>query len=128
MTDKKKITRWALIVIGIVVVVGIGYFVVAQNAKPGQYDTLAKCIKDSGAIFYGAFWCPHCQDQKAAFGSSAKYLPYVECSTADSNGQLPVCSAAKINAYPTWHFNDGSRQEGELSLAQLATKTSCQLP
>src|SRR5687767_6111588 len=40
---------------------------------------LAERLDDSGAIFYGASWCPHCQEQKAMFGASADRLPYVEC-------------------------------------------------
>jgi hypothetical protein len=30
-------------------------------AEGQNLDDFAKCIKDSGAMFYGAFWCPHCQ-------------------------------------------------------------------
>lgn len=108
-----------------VIVAMAGYAWVYYQNLSGQYDAFAKCIADSGAIFYGAFWCPHCHDQKLAFGKSQKYLPYVECSTPDGNGQLQVCKDAKVNAYPTWQFPDGSRQEGELSLKALAAKTGC---
>jgi|SRR5581483_7952534 len=124
----KKILTW---IIGIVVIVGIGvgvYFWVQQQNAPGKYDAFAKCIASKGVTFYGAFWCPHCQDQKAMFGSSAKYLPYVECSTPDSNGQTPVCQQASIQGYPTWQFADKTRQEGEMSLQDLAKKTGCALP
>ena len=34
---------------------------------PGKYDGFAQCLKDKGATFYGAFWCPHCKAQKALF-------------------------------------------------------------
>ncbi len=95
---------------------------------PGKYDVLAQCIKDSGAVFYGAFWCPHCQAQKKMFGSSAKLLPYVECSPLNGQGQLPICTDQKIEGYPTWVFADGSREGGEVSLEKLAEKTSCSLP
>jgi hypothetical protein len=99
---------------------------------PGKYDTLAKCIKDSGATFYGAFWCPHCQGQKKLFGSSAKYLPYVECSTADASGQTQICIDKKITSYPTWELKDGTRLPTEngsgITLETLAAKTSCELP
>jgi len=95
---------------------------------PGKYDTFAQCLKDKGAIFYGAFWCPHCQDQKKLFGSSAKLLPYVECSTPDAKAQTPICIEKKVVSYPTWDFADGSRLMGEIPLAQLSEKTSCPLP
>lgn len=93
-----------------------------------DYDAFATCLKDQGAVFYGAFWCPHCQAQKKLFGKSVKLLPYVECSTADATGQTQECVDKKITGYPTWEFADGSRLNGEIPLAQLAEKTSCQLP
>lgn len=99
-----------------------------QQIEPGKYDTFAQCLKDKGAIFYGAFWCPHCQTQKKMFGTSAKLLPYVECSTADGNAQTKICIDKKISGYPTWEFADQSRLTGEITLAKLAEKTSCPLP
>ena len=104
------------------------FFWINQESKPSRFDDFAKCLKDKGAIFYGTFWCSHCQNQKALFGKSAKYLPYTECSTADSNGQLQVCKDANITSYPTWQFADASRTEGEISLEALAEKTTCVLP
>ncbi len=101
---------------------------VEKNTIPGQYDTFAQCLKDSGAVFYGAFWCPHCEEQKKEFGSSSKLLPYVECSTPDAKGQTLICEEKGINSYPTWIFKDGSRMSGTLSWKVLAEKTSCVLP
>lgn len=101
-------------------------------AGPGKYDTFAQCLKDKGAIFYGAFWCPHCQDQKELFGSSAKYLPYVECSTPDGSAQTKECIDKKIEGYPTWELADGTRIPNEngagVTLETLSAKTSCPLP
>jgi hypothetical protein len=91
---------------------------------PGQHDAFAQCISNSGAKFYGAFWCPHCQAQKAAFGKSAKLLPYVECSNPDKT-QADVCKDAGITGYPTWVFADGTQLSGEVLLQNLAEKTSC---
>ena len=113
--------------IAVLVVVGIGVWVYVQY-QPAPYDAFAKCLKEKEAIFYGAFWCPHCQKQKAMFGASAKYLPYVECSTPDGKGQLPICTDKSVDGYPTWIFADGSRLSGEISLSKLAEKTSCELP
>ncbi len=94
---------------------------------PGKYDALATCLAEKGAVFYGAFWCSHCQDQKKMFGSSAKLLPYVECSTLDGRGQLEECRVKGIEGYPTWEFADGSRL-GKSDVATLAEKTGCELP
>ncbi|MDP2789453.1 MAG: hypothetical protein Q8O46_05470 [bacterium] len=119
-------------VIGILVLGVIATVIVRSNSStavtPGKYDVFAQCLKDKGAVFYGAFWCPHCQAQKKLFGSSVKLLPYVECSTLDGKAQLPACTEKGVNSYPTWEFADGSRLTGEIPLAQLAEKTSCELP
>lgn len=114
-------------VVGLVVIAG-AYFLIKANTGTGKLDTLAQCLKDKGATFYGAFWCPHCQNQKAMFGKSAKLLPYIECSTPDGKSQLQICRDKKIEGYPTWEFADGSRESGEVSLEKLAEKTGCELP
>jgi len=122
------------IFIGIIVVLILGTIATvffqpnSTPPGPGKYDEFAICLKDKGAVFYGAFWCTHCQAQKKLFGSSQKLLPYIECSTADASEQTQVCKDKKIEGYPTWEFTDGSRLNGEIPLQQLADKTSCVLP
>lgn len=116
---------WILIV---VILIGGFVWLVRTPGKPGRLDQFANCINDSGVLFYGAFWCPNCQNQKAAFGSSAKLLPYVECSTPDGNSQTPLCREKGIENYPTWVFRDGTVRTGELELGELSELTSCELP
>ena len=117
------------IAVAIIAIGGIWYVVQSgASDSPSSLDGFAQCLKDKGALFYGAFWCPHCQNQKAMFGSSDKLLPYVECSTPDGKGQLPLCREKNIEGYPTWTFADGTREAGELDLAILAQKTGCELP
>ncbi len=125
-TSMTKETKTFLgIIIGLVVVIS-GLFIL--NAKtPGKYDEFAQCIGDSGAIFYGAYWCAHCQSQKLAFGKSEKYLPYKECSTATGQN-LDLCVDDNITSTPTWEFADGTRVSGVQSIESLATITGCQLP
>ncbi len=97
-------------------------------AADTKYDAFATCLKDQGAVFYGAFWCPHCQATKKLFGGSQRLLPYVECSTPDAKGQTPACIDKGVQSYPTWEFADGTRLTGEIPLETLAEKTSCVLP
>jgi hypothetical protein len=99
-----------------------------QSSVAGKYDAFATCLKDKGAVFYGAFWCSHCKNNKEMFGDSKDLLPYVECSTPDGKGQTQVCKDKNIQGYPTWRFADGSEQMGEVQLATLAEKTGCPLP
>lgn len=118
----KQYISW--IIIGVAVVLTLGG-VVWYASQPGQYDEFATCIQQSGTTFFGAFWCPHCQEQKAMFGKSAAKLPYTECSTPDGQGQTQICIDNKIESYPTWQFKDGSRKTGVLSFADLSTFTGC---
>lgn len=124
----KKKTRllvlWSAIAI---VIIGAGIALLILASNPGKYDAFAQCLADKGAVFYGAFWCPNCQNQKTLFRGSSKFLPYVECSTPDRQ-QTPECREKKIEGYPTWIFADGSRAVGTQSLEQLAEKTGCALP
>ena len=89
----------------IIVVIGLG-LLMNRLSNPSKFDDFAKSLKSSGAEFYGAFWCPHCQTQKAEFGSAKQYLPYIECSNPD-NTQTQICTDAKIESYPTWKFKSG---------------------
>jgi len=125
----KKI-KTILIFSSIAIALGvIGQLIFSNANKPKvNLDAFAQCLTTSGAKFYGTFWCSHCKNQKEMFGSSLQYAPYVECSNADATAQLQVCTDAGIQAYPTWIFVDGSELSGEISLAQLAQKTGCQLP
>lgn len=112
----------ALVIAGL-----IGLFMYQKNL-PGELDGFAQCLTEKKAIFYGAFWCPHCQAQKTMFGRSERLLPYVECSTPDGQGRKQTCIDHGVDSYPTWVFADGTRETGEVSLQTLAEKTGCKLP
>jgi hypothetical protein len=100
----------------------------ACGGETGPGEVFAKCLTDSGAVMYGAYWCPHCLNQKESFGDSWTYVNYVECSLPNRAGQTEVCAAADIKGYPTWEFADESRQSGEVPLETLAEVTGCVLP
>jgi len=125
----KTKTKFILFIVLIVIAVTIfGVLTGSKTEKAGQYDNFAQCIKNSGAEFYGTFWCSHCKKQKEEFGSSKDYLPYIECSTEDGKEQLQICKDKGIEGYPTWIFADGTRLSGEQSFETLAEKTKCELP
>ncbi len=117
---------WLLIIVLIVAGVGASFTV---KSGPGQLDSFTQCLKEKGAIFYGAFWCQHCQKTKAMFGRSAKLLPYVECSTAGGKGQTSECKAKNITNYPTWVFaNSTTTLTGVRTLQELSVASGCPLP
>lgn len=121
----KNIVIWLAVLL---VLIGGIVWLIKMPVKPGKLDAFASCIKDSGAIYYGAFWCPNCKNQEALFGRSARLLPRVECSAPDGKSQLPVCREANIEGYPTWEFAGGERVTGTQSLEQLSELTNCSLP
>ncbi len=110
------------------IILGSAVYFFKKESGPGPLDSLAQCIKDSGTIFYGAFWCSHCQAQKEAFGASEKLLPYIECSTPDGKSQVALCVDKGIKGYPTWVYPDGSVETGEQTPRHLAEKTGCEIP
>ncbi len=125
--DSSKKTTVIVIVAMVVIVAGLIGYSVYSSRQPGLHDTFAQCLTEKKTVFYGAFWCPHCQATKALFGRSMKYVDYVECSTPDGNSQTQICKDKKIESYPTWEFADGSQLKGEVTLQQLSDKTSCPL-
>lgn len=86
-------------------------------------DTFAKCVAGKGLTMYGAAWCSHCAAEKKAFGSSFKYIKYVECPD-----NVKLCTDLGINGYPTWIDALGKKYEGEQGLKGVAKITGCVLP
>ncbi|GFE68452.1 vitamin K epoxide reductase family protein [Chroococcus sp. FPU101] len=81
---------------------------------------LAKHLNSIGAKEYGAFWCPHCYEQKQLFGKEAfKSLNYVECDPQGNNPQTQVCRDAGIKGFPTWEIK-GQMISGTQTLDKLA--------
>ena len=125
---KSNIKKYIFGAVLIAVVIILIYWAVSFVSPASQEDIdFAKCIADSGAKFYGAFWCSHCKTQKEMFGSSVKYLPYIECSPGQGKPQSSVCDAAGIEGYPTWVFPDNTRGS-VMTLPELSQKTGCALP
>mgnify|MGYP003340462190 CR=1 FL=1 len=88
----------------------------------GRQKALADHLRLQGVLFYGAFWCSHCNHQKELFGSeAAARLPYVECDQDTAGRQR--CQSAKVRAYPSWDYK-GERREGVLSLKELELWTA----
>jgi hypothetical protein len=121
----KKIRNWIIFI----VILGLIVFWISSFATvTGNYNTFAECLTEKGAKMYGAYWCPHCLDQKGLFGSkSFKKVNYIECSLPNRAGQTEECNRAGIQSYPTWEFEGGERIGGVIQLTQLSEKTGCPL-
>lgn len=104
----------------------ITFFLVKAVGSPGKFDALAGCLSDKGVKMYGAWWCPHCKNQKDMFGKSFKYINYVECAVPDSRQeQTRECQDAGIEGYPTWVFPDGRIVQGEVKPEKFSDITNC---
>jgi len=120
-------TRYIMIAIVIIIAFAAAYYFLWYK-HTSRLDAFAKCLTAKQAKMYGAFWCPHCEEQKEKFGSSFQYAPYIECGIKGSKGIEPVCTQAGIKRFPTWIFADGTRVEGEHELDFLGQETGCSLP
>lgn len=113
---------------GLIVALVLTVSILAQWAAtqdPAQTDfqnKLAKYLTNQGAVIYGAYWCPHCADQKELFGKAFSLVNYVECDPKGENPNPKLCNEKGIKLYPTWEIK-GKRYEGVLSLDQLAALT-----
>lgn len=108
-----------MIWIGVVVAVIIVWSV--WPSGPGEYDTFASCLSDSGAVMYGTEWCSHCKAQKEMFGKSFDNVNYVDCDFAKD-----ACLIAGVDGYPTWVIGD-ENYPGQQPLEKLAALTGCEL-
>jgi hypothetical protein len=115
----------------VLIVAAFGGVYYLGNRSQHKYDKFAQCLNDRGVKMYGAWWCPHCQEQKEKFGeASFKYAPYIECGVkGDTTIKTQVCKDANIQHYPTWQFPPtGERVERVFELEELSERTSCPLP
>jgi thiol-disulfide isomerase/thioredoxin len=95
-------------------------------ARADRLAEIARCLADRGAVFYGASWCPYCRKQLRAFGNSARFLPYVECSDPNTRRTRPECRAAGVRSYPTWVFPNGLVVSGSKPPEELAALSGCE--
>jgi glutaredoxin len=125
--EAKSPSRERLIWAGIAVILVVAYvgFWYHNNHR---YDEFAKCLASQQAKMYGLYWCPHCADQKAMFGKSFRYVPYVECAIKDSHELAAACTAAGVKLFPSWQFGGNKPIEGVFPMQELSDKTGCSLP
>jgi hypothetical protein len=113
----------------LVLILLAGAYLAGRYYRNHKYDSFAQCLAAKQAKMYGLYWCPHCADQKAMFGASFRYVPYVECAIKGSPKELaPECKVAGVTLFPSWQFGMDPPHEGVLSLHALSQKTGCSLP
>jgi hypothetical protein len=126
--SNQKWRRTAVYAALIAAAFGLAYYL--NHRSEHQHDAFARCLSDRGVKMYGAYWCPHCQEQKEKFAASFEYAPYIECGVkGDAHAQAQVCKDENVKHYPTWQFPPtGERVERIFSLQELSDRTGCALP
>ncbi|KKU56027.1 hypothetical protein A3H89_03760 [Candidatus Amesbacteria bacterium RIFCSPLOWO2_02_FULL_48_11] len=106
-------------------ILGGGVILATRPSAPAftGLDEFAKCLTSKSIVMYGAAWCPHCQQEKKAFGDSFQYVTYVECP---ANPQ--ACLDKNVTGYPTWILGDGTRLSGQQGIKKLSEASGCALP
>ncbi|MDA0717870.1 MAG: hypothetical protein O2839_06590 [Cyanobacteria bacterium] len=90
----------------------------ALTASTPEQKALSAHLRAKGAVFYGAWWCPACLQQKNLFGKQGgNSLPYVECDKTDDGRSR--CMAAQIRIFPTWDLAGKERREGVQTIEEL---------
>lgn len=84
---------------------GVGWPITTTSGE--AEIALAAHLKQTGAKMYGAYWCPHCHEQKQLLGKDAfKQIAYIECADAQiPQKQSDACRQAGVQSYPTWELN-----------------------
>ena len=124
----RRLPRTIIIAVIIAAALGVAVYL-GVHKRNSRYDAFARCTAERGARMYGAFWCPHCEEQKELFGSSFQDVNYIECGVkGNTRAQSQVCKDAGIKNYPTWEFADQSRIAAKESFEFLSAKTGCPLP
>jgi len=123
MSKSLQIGKALIIISSILLLAGCG-----QNGPkpPGKYADVAKCLKEKGVVMYGAYWCPHCADQKSFFGDDFQFVAYQECDDSGTNGDHKKCLAAGVSSYPTWIFPGQGNLPGEQPVYLLAKLANCE--
>jgi Zn ribbon nucleic-acid-binding protein len=127
--------RWRKIgIVVAILAVAFGIYYLVFYIHSHRYDAFARCLAEKQVKMYGAYWCPHCSEQKEMFGASFNNVPYVECGIPGQRGETQECKDMGIKRFPTWVFPatatspQGDRQERIIPLEELSSKTGCALP
>jgi len=154
--------------VGIIIIVGICCFILGgityvlleDGYQYGDYEYLSpftgvksqeipqsplaefnKCLTDKGLVFYGAWWCGYCDQQKTILGFESgdfKFIEYVECSEDMEDMKAPegwhnaypaneeLCRIKKVGAFPSWEI-DGQIYPGMQDLESLSRLSGCEL-
>jgi len=99
--------------------------IITTSSSP-QKVKFAKFLRENNIVMYGAYWCPHCHDQKQLFGKEAvKEFKVVECAQDGKDNNYKLCQTKGVEFFPSWEIN-GEIYSGTRDLNDLAIMTGYQ--
>jgi parvulin-like peptidyl-prolyl isomerase len=97
----------------------------AETQQPSiDAASVASCLKEKGAVLYGASWKKDVRDQMAIFGDSKNTIIYVECDKNMPDANPAECISKGIDVYPTWIINT-MKYTGVKSISDLKAIANC---
>lgn len=110
-------------VFGIVVLL-VASYAAGWYHRTHRYDALGRCMASRQVKMFGAYWCPHCADQKERLGRSYRFV-YAECGVPGSHAEQQQCIQQGVKLFPTWRMPDGSLKPGVFTPQELGSMTGC---
>lgn len=107
--------------------------VVVEEILPGEYDTFAECLYESGMRMYGSETCSVCNRQRKLFGNSFHFIQEIECDPRNNAEEAKTCVPKNISHTPTWIHEDTEGNElfrfepGIVSFEKLSEVSGCPL-
>lgn len=137
MKNKENII---MIVVVLILVLVVGWVFLGGSTEeeeqvvlPGEYDTFAKCLYDSGLRMYGSETCSVCNSQRKLFGNSFHLIEEIECDPRNDAEEAKTCVPKNISHTPTWIHEDAEGNElfrfeaGLQTLEKLGEAAGCPL-
>ncbi len=118
-SSSMRVVGWGAATAAVTIGVTAWLYAMAPEAWAPRQLALAAHLRASGAVMYGAYWCPVCREQKTQFGPAADQLPYVECDPSGPGARPERCARAGVQGYPTWVIG-GRTYPGFRTLDELA--------
>src|ERR1700676_5160220 len=89
-----------VLVIGLLIFAAFaGWAFCLGRSRSSRFDAFAQCLTTKQVKMYGLYWCTHCAEQERMFGSSFKYVTYIECGVKGSRQEAPECVQAQVKNF-----------------------------
>lgn len=99
----------------------------AEGEPAPDLVAFAKSLAAAEIKFFGAAWHADTTSQVQLFDDGADHLPFIEVTGPDREFN-DVGEAEEVDTLPTWEFQNGTRFEGTLTLAEISSMSGIDIP